>query len=107
MNYLLPILSVAVGFITFNITSTPGSKFNRRVPTLKIKNVQLLPSVKITLKGKIIHLHHWLQFSILLFISVVITNGFLDSPIVRGFLVGGMAQGLKFPDRKIVQKIEK
>jgi hypothetical protein len=92
------------GYFSWKLTSTPGSKINKKVPKLKIKNVQLLPSIQITIRGRIIHLHHWMNLSVLLVISIFIGGSILDSWVTRGFLVGGIVQGLRFSDRGSIFK---
>lgn len=104
MEYLLSIISAVLGYLSLNVLSTPGSKINRRLPEIKIKKVQIMPSVKILIRGRIIHLHHWFQFTVVLVISIFVSNSFLDSITTRSFLVGGILQGLKFADRSIFSK---
>lgn len=100
------ILSIFGGYFSLKLTSTPGSRINRRVPKLKIKNLQLLPSIQIRIRGRIIHLHHWMNLSVLLVISIFVGGTILDSWITRGFIMGGIVQGLRFSDRgKIFKKI--
>jgi hypothetical protein len=96
--------STVLGYLILNFISTPGSKFNRRVPQVRFKWVQLFPSIKIFVRGRIIHLHHWFYLSILLVFSVVSPTAFLDSALTRGFLLGAVIQGLKFRDRGLVHK---
>jgi len=104
MELIYTIVSAIFGYGTLRATSHPDSKINRKLPTLKLKNVQILPSIKITIRGHIIHVHHWFHFAILLCISIFVTGGILDSWLTRGFLMGGIAQGLRFSDRRIFSK---
>lgn len=106
MQIIFTILSAIAGYLSFEFTSKPGSRIYGKVPQIKLKNIQLMPNVKIIIKGRVIHLHHWLQFTILLCISIFVTGGILDSWLTRGFLFGGIVQGLKFPDRGIFKKIQ-
>lgn len=103
MEFLYTLLSAFGGYFYWKLTTTPGSKINRRVPKVKIKNVQILPSLKITVKGRIIHLHHWVWLTILLCVSFI-GPWWLDTWAARGFMVGGALQGLRFPDRGILKK---
>ncbi len=105
MQIILSIAPAVFGYLTFHFMSTPGSKLNRWMPQIKFKKVHLFPSQKIIIRGRIIHLHHWFQFTVILIISVFVTHPILDSTITRSFLVGSILQGLKFPDRSIIKKI--
>ncbi len=92
------------GYILARVASHPNSKINSKLPKIKLKNIYILPSLKISIKGKILHLHHWFNFTVLLCLSIFVTGGILDSWLTRGFLIGGIIQGLRFPDRSILQK---
>ncbi len=80
--------------------SDPRSKVQKKIPFLKLKWFQILPSIKIHVKGKIFHLHHWMHFSIIFLISVIVNNGVLSLPVTKGLLLGGIIQGLTFTDWK-------
>jgi hypothetical protein len=101
------IISTVIGYVTSYIISYPNSKINRKLPKIKLKNFELLPSTRITIRGRIIHFHHWFNFTLLLCISIFANGGLLDSWLTRGFLFGGIVQGLRFPDRNILQKNKK
>lgn len=105
MELILTALSFLGGYFSWKMTSTPGSRINRRVPRIKIKNVQFLPSCIITVKGRIIHLHHWVYLTLLFCISFV-GSGWFDSWTMRSFMIGGVVQGLRFPDRGILKKAQ-
>lgn len=107
MHIFIVIASTLAGYLTSYFISQPYSKLNSKIPKIKLKNIELLPSIRILLRGKIIHFHHWFNFTILLCISIFVTGGLLDSWMTRGFLIGGVFQGLRFPDRNIFQKLNK
>lgn len=102
MDLLALLPATILGFLTFKYTTHPQSRIKRRMPKVKVKNVQLFPEISIYVKGKIIRFHHWFNFSILLILSLFITSAILDAVFTRGFLIGGIIQGLSFPDRKII-----
>ena len=85
------LFSSVLSFLFYNT----HSKFYRRLPILKIKSFEFFPSIRIYVRGKIIHLHHWLGFSIILVVSIVLEGGFLDSAYTKGFLLGGIFQGIR------------
>jgi hypothetical protein len=104
MQLIMTAISAIIGYLTLRFASHPNSKIYKKLPHLKIKSVDLFPNIKITVRGRIIHIHHWFSFTILLCISIFVTGGILDSWLTRGFLLGGVYQGLRFPDRNIFQK---
>lgn len=107
MHIVLPFLSSVAGYAVSHLISNPKSKINKKLPTIKIKGVEFMPSIKISVKGRIIHFHHWFNFTLLLCISVFVTSALLDSWLTRGFLMGGVVQGLRFSDRSVIKKIDK
>lgn len=86
-----------LGFIAFYILSHPKSVIHRKLPKLKIKGIQLLPSMTITIAGKIYHFHHWLSFSIILVVSIFLDSGILGTLFAKGVLSGGIIQGIFTP----------
>jgi hypothetical protein len=104
MEFFPVAISVIAGYKISNLFSHPKSKVWQKMPRLRIKHYELFPNIRITLKGKVIHLHHWFNYSIILCISIFVTGGILDSWITRGLLMGSIVQGLRFPDRSIIQK---
>lgn len=98
--------ATVLGYLTFKATAHPGSKIRRKLPNLKVKRVQVFPVFRFYIFGRVIHLHHWFCFSILLGLSVFISIGILDHIFLRGMLLGGVIQGLRLPKehRKIVYR---
>jgi len=105
MQFLYALASALASYGICNFFTHPNSKIRQKLPNLRIKRVEFFPSLRLVGKAKIIHFHHWFNFSLLLCLSIFVTSGFLDSWITRGALLGGIVQGLKFPDRNIFQKI--
>jgi hypothetical protein len=95
MALLTVLLAAIAGFVILQyVTHSTKSKIRRKMPDIRIKRIQVFPILRFRYKGKIIHFHHWFNFAILLAISTFVTSSFLDSSITRGFLMGGMLQGL-------------
>ncbi len=95
MEYLSIIPATALGYLTFKVTSHPGSKFRKKMPNIIIKKrVHIFPAIRVYMFGRVFHLHHWVSLSILLFASFYATTGILDFMFTRGILVGGIIQGL-------------
>lgn len=107
VQYLYTLATVLLSYKLCNVFTHPKSKVWHKFPSLKIKRLELLPSIRITVKGRVIHFHHWFNFSLLLVISVFVNSVVLDFWLTRGFLLGGVIQGLSIPSaRKIVYKEE-
>ncbi len=86
-----------IGFLIFYVLTHPRSFVHRKLPKLKIKGFQLSPSVTVTIKGKIYHIHHWLGFSIILVVSIFVNTGVLSLIFTKGVLSGGIVQGIFTP----------
>lgn len=97
MEILTFLPGAAVSAVLFHYFTHPNSKVKKRIPALKISRIQLTPNIRLNLLGKTIHFHHWLNLSILLAISIP-AGGLLDYHFTKGFLIGGIAQGLLYPD---------
>jgi len=100
---MFSIILVAVVSYYFHILFTnPNSYVYKRLPRLKSERIEFFPNIRITVKGRIVHLHHWLFLSIIFVISVVVNGGILDAFYTKGYLLGGIVQGFTFPDWKSV-----
>lgn len=107
MDYLSLIPATTLGYLTFKATTYPTSKMRKRLPNIVIKKrVHLFPVFRIYAFGRVIHFHHWINFSILLILSIFITGNILDFMVTKGLLLGGIIQGLTLPreHRKIIYK---
>lgn len=106
MTYLILLISSIFGYFLNRLISNHGTKFNKRLPNIKFKMIQLSPSQQINFRNKTIHLHHWVSYSVLLVITITfVSGGLLDILYIKGFFLGGIVQGLTFPDwRKIVYR---
>ncbi len=105
MELLLGLITSVASYKICNIFTHPNSKIWKKYPHVRIKRVELLPSVRIFVKGRVIHLHHWLNLSALLCVSIFVSGSILDSWITRGAILGGIVQGLSIPSaRKIIYK---
>ncbi|MBI2018754.1 hypothetical protein HYS96_03570 [Candidatus Daviesbacteria bacterium] len=106
MEYLSIIPATALGFLTLKATTHPQSRIRQKLPNIKTRRVQVFPVIRFYFFGRVIHLHHWINFSILLILSIFVTGNILDYVVTKGLLLGGIIQGLSLPGehRKIVYK---
>lgn len=104
---LYGLMTALLSYKICNFVTHPKSKIWHKMPRVKVKRVELLPSLRVIVKGRVVHFHHWFNFSLLLCVSIFVTGGLLDSWITRGFLLGGVIQGLSTPSaRKLIYKEE-
>lgn len=106
MEYLSIVPATALGYLTLRVTTHPTSRIRKKLPNIKTKRVQIFPVLRINLFGRVVHIHHWVSFSILLILSFFITWGVLDFIVTKGILLGGIIQGLTLPKehRKVVYR---
>lgn len=103
MQFINFISALLLSFIFFEICSNPDKDIHHKIPKLKVKSIELFP-FRIYIKSKIIHIHHWMYFSVLLVITIFYNPILIDTVFAKGALLGGIAQGLTFPDWKTVIK---
>lgn len=106
MEILSIVPATALGYLTLRATTHPSARIRRKLPNIRLKRVQVFPVLRINLFGRVIHFHHWINFSILLVMSFFTTVGFLDLAVTKGLLLGGIIQGLRLPKehRKIIYR---
>lgn len=106
MESLSIVPAVALGYLTLRVTTHPTARLRKKLPNIRSKRVQIFPVIRFYLFGRVFHLHHWFNFSILLLLSFFITQGILDFTVTKGILIGGVLHGLSLPKehRKIVYK---
>ncbi len=100
MEILTIVPATALGYLTFRIVAHPSSRIRKKLPNIKTKRVQIFPVIRFFIFGRVFHLHHWFNFSILLILSFFINNGFLDNNFTTGILMGGVLHGLSLPSDK-------
>src|SRR5688572_19916059 len=105
MEFLGYLPAAVAGYYAFHLTSHPKSKLRGKIPHVKVSRVQVSPSIRLYAFGRTIWMHHWLNLAILLAISIPLNIGLLDHSVMKGFMVGGILQGLTFSDAmQIVRK---
>ena len=105
MAILYFVSSFIISYWLFGLISHPESKARKKLPSIKLKIFQLSPNIQIHFKGRIIHIHHWITLTAVFVIAIIADQKLLDSVYTKGFLIGGIFQGMTFPDwRKIFVK---
>lgn len=106
MEYLSLIPATALGYLTLKVTTHPASRLRRKLPNIRTSRIQVFPVLRMKIFGRVIHIHHWISFSVLLILSFFITWGVLDFIVTKGILLGGIIQGLTLPKehRRVIYK---
>ena len=106
MEYLSLIPATALGYLTFRVTTHHTSRIRKKLPNIKTGRVQVFPVLRFKAFGRVIHLHHWVSFSIILGLSFFISLGVVDYIVTKGILLGGIIHGLTEPslNRRIIYK---
>ncbi len=106
MEYLSIIPATALGYLTFRATGHPTSRIRKKLPNIKSKRVQVFPVVRFNIFNRVVHLHHWFAFSVVLILSFFLSLGIFDFIVTKGILLGGIIHGLTLPKehRKIIYK---
>ncbi len=97
-NSLKIALATGIGFGIFYITSHPRSRVHKKLKTRKLKNLQILPSVRLIRQEKTYHFHHWFLLSII-YSMLLFKKRFRKSKMMHGILAGGILQGFLYKDR--------
>lgn len=97
-NSVLIATGASFAFAVFWITSHPKSKVHKALPNKKIKNLQVLPHVKIVTKDKSYHFHHWMTFSVIYW-RLFLKKKIFRSKLLHGMMLGSILQGLTYKDR--------
>lgn len=101
------LLGGLIGATISLVFSKPNSLGENRLPELKVKNVEILPNVKIKRKKEIYHIHHWMTFSVFYATLMFIRRPFAGKKFINGFVLGLIFQGFSYKDRFQVKNSSK
>ena len=93
------LFSIWLGYVLFLYLTHPDKK-KHKVPQIKIGNrIELLPNIRIHYKSKTYHIHHWAILTLVTVITLLNYEGFQYVTLIKGLAIGGIIQGLRYPDR--------
>ncbi len=78
------------------------SKNKKRLPCIKYKNIEFTPNFRIHSRTKTYWFHHWFYLSVLIVGTVLVYDNIMHYTTAKaaaGVAVGGIIQGLRYPDR--------
>ena len=87
------VFSALLSFSYYEIFTHPKRRVRKSLPRLKIGFLEIFPCLRIHGKTRTLHIHHWMYLPIILTLSIPLNVPFLDSQLIRGFLIGGTLQG--------------
>ena len=78
-----------------------------KVPGVKVKKFELLPSIRFNLKNRQVHIHHWIPLSVILGFLIYHSDNITNWTVLKSFIAGGAVHGFMYKDRfKIFKKNE-
>lgn len=92
------IAGAGIAYSLFRLISRPKSRV-RILPEKRIKNIHVLPNIKIARRDKEYHLHHWINAAFLYSFYLMKKRRFTGSKFFHGFMLGTILQGLTYKDR--------
>lgn len=60
---------------------------------------EFLPNIRLKYKNYVVHVHHWILASAILWFVFYITEGWNEWTIFKGLLIGAVLQGLTYSSR--------
>jgi hypothetical protein len=97
-SYWTLLFSVPVGYFFFLYISHPDKK-KHKIPKIGIWNIEILPNFRIHIGSKTYHFHHWFVFALIILIPLLLAENFSYPIILKGLLIGGILQGLRYPNK--------
>lgn len=70
-----------------------------RLPSMRYGNIEILPNLRLHIGSKTYWLHHWVYLTIFTIGLFVAVDSFSHLLAVKGVAIGGIIQGLRYPDR--------
>jgi hypothetical protein len=88
-----------LGYTVSKTMTHQKGKLRKKVPTIKLKWVQVLPHLKINIKSKNIHIHHWLSLPTM-YIPLIMSSDLIRAQVfLHAIVLGAVIQGLRYRDR--------
>lgn len=94
---ILFFVALGIGYWISVIFSHPAKK-KIKLPHFRIKNIEILPNIRIHSRTKTYHFHHWLYMSALALLIIQWSDG-IQQYMMQGVTIGCAIQGLRYPDR--------
>ena len=92
------LFSIWLGYILFLYFTHPEKK-KHKLPRVQVWRIEILPNIRIHSRSKTYHIHHWFLLTVFTAITLFYFEGFQYLSLVKGAAIGGIIQGLRYPDR--------
>ncbi|MDP3244885.1 MAG: hypothetical protein Q8M83_04495 [bacterium] len=92
------LFSIWLGYVLFLYLTHPEKK-KHRVPKLRVWRIELMPNIRIHSRSKFYHIHHWAILTLVTALTLINYEGLQYLTFVTGTAIGGIVQGLRYPDR--------
>lgn len=91
-----------------NLRRVKRGLYQKFVRDIKVHNkVEILPSMRLNIKNRQVHLHHWIPLSVVLGVLLYKSNDITSWTLIKSFIAGGAVHGFMYKDRfKIFKKNE-
>ena len=97
------LFALLIGYYVSRYISRPiernGKLLPNRLPQIKIKNIEIWPSIRLHSRKNIYWIHHWIYLSLASVVLFVMYDSFSHLIALKGAVIGGAIQGLRYPDR--------
>ena len=92
------LFSIWLGYVIFLYFTHPEKK-KHKLPKVRVWRIELSPNIRIHGRQKVYHIHHWAVLTIFTAVTLLNYEGFQYLLIIKGLAIGGIIQGLRYPDR--------
>jgi hypothetical protein len=92
------LFSIWLGYLLFLYFTHPAKK-KHKLPRVQVWRVEISPNLRIHAKSKTYHIHHWAILTVFTAITLIHFEGFQYVSLINGVAIGGIIQGLRYPDR--------
>lgn len=97
------ITALAIGYYLSHVISKPverdGKRLPNRLPQIKFKNIEIWPCIRLHFRNNMYWFHHWMYLSLATLLLFVMYDSFSHLIALKGAAIGGVIQGLRYPDR--------
>lgn len=79
---------------------THPKRLKNKLPSINVGRLYIAPNIKIKIRGRFFHLHHWVHLTIIFTVMVYLSQDiFVTYLFWKGIVLGGISQGLTYKDR--------
>src|SRR4030043_783637 len=99
MDQAFGVSGLIFGYSLCRLISHPRYNFKTKIAKLSFKFIEILPNLRIKLRKRILHIHHWIFLAISFIVLSWLTSSFTQLILLKSFCLGGILQGIAYQDR--------